>query len=140
MVLINVGGKRRNSLLSKQRVEVLKKFLTSLTRNDLRRKESRFSIFNKINDLVLDTFKNLLVHSKLRLEPAPLCLTTLTLQFAKLFSDATEPRVEFPMTDRALAERGVPVENGLQCCIANYVYIGQSYKLVIDFSYPCSLR
>ena len=103
--------KRCGSLFVKKEIEILKQFFACFACYDLGRKEGSLSTFYQVNDFALSSFKNLFMNSESRLEPAPLRPSTFTFQSAKLFSNATEPRVKFPLTERALAKRGMLIEN-----------------------------
>jgi len=57
------------------------------------------------------------VHCKLWFKPATLCPATFSFQFAKLLSNAAEPGGRLPLTNCAVAERGVFVKDGAKLSI-----------------------
>ena len=52
------------------------------------------------------------MHCEFSFKPAHLCPATFPFQFAKLLGNAAEPGGRLPLTDCAVAERGVFVKDG----------------------------
>ena len=57
------------------------------------------------------------MHCEFWFKPAPLCPATFPFQFAKLLSNAAEPGGRLPLTDCAVAEKGVLIKDAAKLSV-----------------------